>query len=136
MNEIKFIVKGKPVAKGRPRFTRSGHAYTPQKTRDYESIVAWLSTEAMGDLEPFDGVCKVSIKAFFKTPKTGSKNLNIGDGGNLAHIKRPDCDNIAKIICDSMNGIVYKDDAQIYSLNIEKLYSDIERVEVTVNFFK
>lgn len=26
---ISFIVFGEPVGKGRPRFTRGGHAYTP-----------------------------------------------------------------------------------------------------------
>ena len=36
-----FMVPGKPQGKGRPRFSRkSGTAYTPSKTRDYERLIA------------------------------------------------------------------------------------------------
>ena len=33
VDELHFVVEGDPVGKGRPRFTRSGHVFTPQKTR-------------------------------------------------------------------------------------------------------
>lgn len=37
--KIEFTVPGAPVGKGRPRFMKNGHTYTPQKTRDYEGKV-------------------------------------------------------------------------------------------------
>ena len=37
--KIEFTVPGIPVGKGRPRFMKNGHTYTPQKTRDYEDKV-------------------------------------------------------------------------------------------------
>lgn len=36
---ISFTIEGVPVPKGRPRFTRSGHTYTPDTTRKYEALV-------------------------------------------------------------------------------------------------
>ena len=44
--------------------------------------------------------------------------------------KKPDADNIAKIILDSLNGVAYKDDSQIVDIRIIKKYTeDEERVE-------
>ena len=49
---------------------------------------------------------------------------------------KPDADNIAKIICDGLNGIAYKDDKQIVSLTVLKVWTDgIERVEVDISEF-
>ena len=39
MTYLEFTVDGEPVGKGRPRFTRNGHAYTTEKTADYEQLV-------------------------------------------------------------------------------------------------
>ena len=47
-------------------------------------------------------------------------------------IKKPDVDNVAKIILDSISGIVYKDDKQIVKLTVSKKYSDTPKVEVKI----
>lgn len=49
--------------------------------------------------------------------------------------KKPDVDNIAKIICDSLNGIAYADDKQITSLHINKFYSENPCVVVQLEQF-
>lgn len=49
--------------------------------------------------------------------------------------KKPDSDNIAKIICDSLNGIAYHDDSQIVELYICKSYSENPKVIVTIAEF-
>ena len=49
---------------------------------------------------------------------------------------KPDADNIAKIVCDGLNSIAYKDDKQIVSLTVLKVWTDgIERVEVDISEF-
>ena len=45
---------------------------------------------------------------------------------------KPDLDNIAKMILDSLNKIAYKDDNQIVRLVIEKFYSEEPRVEIEI----
>ena len=46
--------------------------------------------------------------------------------------KKPDIDNIVKIILDAMNGIAFKDDTQITKLNVEKTYSTQEKVQIKI----
>ena len=43
-----FTVPGKPQGKGRPRFTRSGHTYTPDRTAAYEERVKLAYRQAGG----------------------------------------------------------------------------------------
>ena len=40
--------------------------------------------------------------------------------------KKPDADNIAKVICDALNGVAYGDDTQVVNLNVKKRYTDEE----------
>ena len=50
--------------------------------------------------------------------------------GIIRPTKKPDFDNIAKIICDALNGIAYKDDASIVSAIVEKYYADDDNPKV------
>lgn len=52
--------------------------------------------------------------------------------GAIRPTKKPDCDNVGKVIADSLNGIAYKDDAQIVSMAIDKYFAEIPRVEVEI----
>ncbi|HIE4837470.1 TPA: DnaB-like helicase C-terminal domain-containing protein [Burkholderia multivorans] len=55
---VVFVVPGKPVAKGRPRFVRRGphvRTYTPEPTERYENLVKMAAREAMRDDEPYAG---------------------------------------------------------------------------------
>ena len=45
--------------------------------------------------------------------------------------KKPDNDNIAKIILDALNGVAYQDDKQVVSLQVEKYYTEADEM-VTV----
>lgn len=46
---------------------------------------------------------------------------------------KPDTDNIAKIILDSLNGIAYKDDKQVIRLQVEKRYAEEPSVSVWIS---
>ena len=48
LKTCEFKISGKPMGKGRPRFTRSGHTYTPKDTVEYENRIqraAWASMQ-------------------------------------------------------------------------------------------
>ena len=118
---------GEPVAKARPRVTKFG-AYTPQKTVNYENLV---KLSFIG--EKLTGQLKMSIKAYFAIPKSVSKKkhkLMIEE--KIRPTKKPDCDNVLKIICDALNTIAYDDDKQIVEMEISKFYSENPRVEVEI----
>lgn len=133
MTYLEFTVDGEPVGKGRPRFTRSGHAYTPEKTADYEQLVKLSFRKKYPDFKPFLKVVPLSviIYAYFPYPKNAGKTKRM----YMIPTKKPDSDNIAKIICDSLNGIAYHDDSQIVELYICKRYSENPRVTVTISEF-
>ena len=46
--------------------------------------------------------------------------------------KKPDWDNIGKIVCDSLNNIAYHDDNQVVDAQVRKFFSENPRVEVTI----
>lgn len=131
---VKFIVVGEPVAKGRPRFTRRGIAYTPKKTSEYEELVR-LSYFASGARRYDDKTpLKMELKAYFPIPKHTSKiQVERMEKGFILPIKKPDCDNLMKIIADSLNNIAYGDDKQITEMTILKRYSSSPRVEVEIS---
>lgn len=135
---IKFTVSGKPQGKARPRFRRCGNfvsTYNPKSTSDYEKLVKLSVLEQCKEEldKEYQGIVKVFIKAYFKPNKSISRkqyNYLIG----TEYLKKPDSDNIAKIICDSLNGLAYKDDSQVAYLEIEKYYAEEERVEVIIEY--
>lgn len=128
--EIKFTVPGAPVGKGRPRVTRCG-TFTPKKTRDYEEKVRRCWQTQSGVSFPAGTPILAKITAWFPIPKSTSKKRAAQMAGGY-HIKRPDCDNIAKAILDSLNGCAYPDDSAV-QLRVEKRYTTAaSRVDVVL----
>lgn len=128
---IKFEVYGTPVAKQRPRVTRSGIAYTPSKTVNYETVVRYTYQSKYALQEPILGRIEANITAVFPVPKSYSKKKTAELlAGHNNYDKKPDCDNLAKIILDALNGIAYKDDSQVTVLHIAKEYGTQPKVIV------
>lgn len=50
----------------------------------------------------------------------------------ISPTKKPDIDNIVKIILDALNKIAFKDDNQITKLDVEKKYDTVERIYVKI----
>ena len=120
---ISFEIEGIPVPKGRSRSTRSGHHYTPAKTRAYEQLVALRAREAMRG-PPLEGPLQVSIWFFMPIPASWSHaKHDRAHSGLIKHTVKPDLSNLAKSIEDGMNGFVYRDDSQIVALHLGKRYS-------------
>ena len=134
---ISFIIPGEPQGKGRPRFsTRGGFVktYTPEKTASYENFVKVCYLNEFHDFK-ITGEIDAEIIACFPIPKNFSKKKRqLASYGEIRPTKKPDCDNIAKIILDSLNGIAYEDDKQIINLEVSKFYSDDPQVNVTLSF--
>lgn len=131
VSSVSFTVYGAPVAKGRPRLGKFG-TYTPQKTVEYENLVKLSYLQQCGNVK-LDGALSAVIKAFFPIPKSTSKRMYAFMlDGTERHTKKPDADNIAKAILDSLNGIAYDDDSAVVELICEKWYSDTPRTEVTI----
>lgn len=122
---LSFTVPGEPKGKARPRVTRSGHVFTPKGTQFYENTVKLCFAEKYPDHEPVADVGFIAIiDAGFAIPKSWSKKKREAAlRGEIRPTKKPDADNIAKIILDPLNEIVYKDDSQIVGLCVTKFYT-------------
>lgn len=129
-----FEVEGKPTGKGRPRFKRMGNfvqTYTPEKTSEYEKLVRIRFQNAGGQIT--DKPVRVAVVAFFAPPKSTRKRDKAEMLANrILPMKKPDCDNIAKIILDALNKIAYIDDSQVIELVVKKRYSAEAKVTVHI----
>ena len=133
---LHFEVEITPVAKGRPRYAKRGNfvqTYTPKKTVDYEDVIRENAKIAMGTSEPLEA--PLSVLLMFGMPIPASTPKKALDGylnGSVRHTKKPDLDNLAKAVMDAMNNVVYLDDNQINRLTIEKKYSKLPFVSISV----
>lgn len=132
---VKFTVMGEPKGKGRPRFaTKTGHAITPKDTVAYENLVRMEYVNQCGEERfPDDAMLDVRIMAFYGIPRsTSKKRRELMLERKIRPVKKPDFDNIGKIVCDSLNTVAYHDDAAIVDAQIRKFYSEKPRIEVTI----
>jgi len=133
---IMFTVYGHPIAKGRPRFSTRGKfpvAYTPEKTKNYESDVGMMAKAAMGASNPLEGALEAFIYVTFPVPASYSKKRTeacLSDSEK--HTKKPDLDNVIKSVIDGMDKIVFENDSQITSIHSTKVYGEVAKVEVVV----
>ncbi len=118
------------MGKQRPKHGK-GFTYTPEKTVNYETLVKEMFTiRNCGHLR---GQLEITVTAFFAIPKSESKKKAVlMQEGIIRPTKKPDMDNILKIVCDALNGLAYKDDSQIVTAQVYKFYGDRPRVEVEI----
>ena len=50
----------------------------------------------------------------------------------ISPTKKPDIDNIVKIILDALNKMAFKDDSQITKIQVEKLYAEEEKIKINL----
>ena len=132
--KAKFTVLGEPRGKGRPKFDRNGHAYTPDSTVNYEVLVKMQYQQKFGEMMfPDDAMLDMRIKAYYSIPKSASKKKHAAMlAGEIRPTKKPDMDNVVKIVADALNKVAYRDDTQIVDCQCRKFYSENPRVEVTI----
>lgn len=134
---IELTIPGTPFGKQRPKFTsrgKFGKAVTPEKTVNYETLVKLLYNEKYGELS-FDTEepLKMTIRAYMQIPSSKSnKQKKLMKKNILRPTKKPDWDNIGKIIGDALNAIAYPDDKQIVEAHIVKFFDENPRVEIEI----
>lgn len=134
---ITFTIPGEPQGKARARTVRAKSgislSYTPEKTASYENLVKLYYQDSGGKFTE----CKqysVDIQAVFSIPKSSTKKFKeLAMSGNVSPTKKPDCDNIAKIICDALNGIAWTDDSKITDLSVKKTYGPEPCVIISIS---
>lgn len=122
MSKYEFEIKEKPIGKERPRYSAKTHRmYTPTRTSSFEEKVQWAFKSKYNiQSEPSTKPFKAKIIAVFKPAESLSKKKKEELLFKINYTKKPDADNIAKAVLDSLNGLVYKDDSQVTELLVLK----------------
>lgn len=128
-----FKIPGKAQAKQRPRMGRSGIVYTPKETLVYENYVKMCYSDYAKQFGwlPYENQVRAEIEVLVAVPKSDSKTKKKAKiEGTIRPTVKPDCDNLAKSILDSLNGLAYQDDKQVVELSIKKYYAENAEVRV------
>jgi len=117
--KVSFEISCKIVAKARPRLGRGGRVYTPEKTVEYERMIAAAASKRFK--KPFAGPVAVAIEFYFEIAKSHSTKKRLSMICQ-PHTQRPDVDNIVKSILDGLNGVAYTDDSLVFAISANKTW--------------
>lgn len=122
---ITFTHVGKPIPLQRPRFSRTGRVYNPNKC-DQRQFAA--NVEQYKPQTPLSGAIRITLKYVFKRPKshfgTGRNSAILKSSAPRFHTTKPDVDNLVKFTLDAMNGVFFMDDKQVVDIRATKVYGE------------
>lgn len=131
MTDLLITIPGQPVPKGRPRFARRGRSVvtrTPKRTQDAEAWVAECARRAF-DGELLAGPLRVDAVFILKRP--GRLKPRRHPDGLVWAPKRPDVDNLRKLLLDGLSAL-WGDDAQVVCGESAKVYAERDQGPRTV----
>ena len=135
---IEFTVYGAPVPQGSKRVFRGNIVdMAPQRLRSYRQDIHIAALQAMtfhgdegtsGHRPPFLQPVGVTVTFSIPRPKnhygTGRNAEVKKDSAPSAPAKPPDIDKLGRAVLDGMTGAVFRDDAQVVSLHLMKVWAD------------
>ena len=130
---IRLEISGIPAGKGRPRFARRGHAYTPEKTREYEGRVAAAFYNSREKAFQKGTPIIVDVIAKMPIPKSTSKKNRLEMLAREKMLKKPDIDNIVKAVLDGLSGLAFPDDNQVWKIYAYKIYAEEPSTTVLIS---
>ena len=136
---MELVIYGEPIPQGRPRFTKTGHTYDPQRSRNYKQLVRFWVTQYLKKIpgwKPFENALCVDLTFYMGIPSSWSKQKRVGASqGQIRPTSKKlgDLDNMCKSVTDAVNGLLWVDDAIITDLSARKRYtSDLARVVIKI----
>src|SRR5262245_15697265 len=130
---VTIVIGGPPTAKGRPRMTRSGFAYTPAATRKYEAHGRLAAQLAMDGMPPIAVPVRAEITVDLPVPASWSgKRRDAALRGDIRPTSRPDADNFVKAGLDAVNAIVVADDSLVDDLVVTEKYATVPALTIVI----
>lgn len=139
---IQLTVPGEPQGKQRPRAWRGPKGkkpmtYTPAKTVNYETYIKELFAIKYPDFRPVECVLKMTLQAWLMIPASVSKKKSkLMQDLALKPGKRPDMDNVLKVVMDALEKLAYKNDSQIVEAHLYKFYAEKPRLDIRISEFE
>ena len=137
---VKFKVLGEPKGKQRPRLCKirgRSIVYTPKQTTEYEQKIRASCKRLMSEKFPQGIPLEIKITALFSIPKKFNKEQREKSiNGELLPTKKPDGDNVIKIVLDALNDTAYFDDSQVFGINFFKRYGEKAQIIIEIKEIK
>ena len=134
---MKIVIPGKPHAQGRHRAVRFGKGV---RMYDHPESAKWKIMAAQEMLLQMTGspwmgreALLLKVRALYPLPR--SKWRQRAPVTSRWRISRGDVDNISKCVMDAAQGVLFRDDAQVARLEVEKIdcaQGDVGRVEIEI----
>ena len=131
MKNLEVFVPGVPVAQPRMKgaiIAGKIRMYTPNTANKWKDSVRRVVESALQTDPRLDMLTQLQLELSFHLPRAKS---HYGTGRNAEllknsapdyHTQKPDADNLAKAVMDSLNGVLYPDDSAVVSLVVEKVW--------------
>ena len=120
---IPGVMRGKQRARVAIR-GRFASAYTPKETVNAEAWVKRCAVDQIGspclDI-PLDIAIQITVQI---AESWSNKKRAAALAGEIKPTGKPDLDNCAKLLCDALNGVIWKDDSQIVAMTLIKRYGE------------
>lgn len=137
---VKFKVLGEPKGKQRPRLCKirgRSIVYIPKQTTEYEQKIRVSYKRLLSEKIPKGTPLEVNITALFSIPKKFNKEQRQNAlSGEIMPTKKPDSDNIIKIVLDALNDTAYFDDSQVCGINFFKRYGEKAQIIIEIKEIK
>lgn len=134
-NILYLTIAGQPQAKQRSRKGKHGNWYNPQ-SEEMDIVKRHIKDQLPSEFILIDKKIPVILNAtFFIEPSKSmatKKFIDLIKNEDIPHIIKPDRDNLDKYIMDCMSDIIFHDDCQVYSGELNKVWSMNPRTEIEV----
>lgn len=134
---LSFHVPGPVIGKGRPRFARRGNfvsTFTPKATTSYEGVIKTFAHAALAGADLIEGPVRLFIDVTVDIPASWPAWKRAAAlAGEIAPTTKPDFDNVLKLLCDALNGVVWKDDVQVVEAGFAKRYAPAPGMTVRIS---
>lgn len=124
-----YTIEINPIAWQRAG-VKTSQEYKPKfyDKQTHEKLAYGLHLQKQHGTSPlFSGPIEADIIFYMPISKTVSKRPNCH-----YHSKRPDIDNLLKYLFDAANNVIFKDDAIVSKLSVQKLYDRQPRTVICI----
>jgi len=133
---VHMTVLGNVHAKESVRRNKYGGFYMPAETKDYMNKIKLAAANHRDVMQRYKAMpVSMFIIAEFTPPKSSSMVFQIrAIDGKILYTKRPDYDNIDKIVGDALQGIAFDNDSQIFKCTTTKQYAVRDCLHITLTY--
>lgn len=99
-----------------------GHSYLPQKTADFQKLVAWEYVRQGGENFGKSAI-SIVLNIGIRIPKSYSKKKQAALLNQIC-TEKPDCSNVLKAVEDGLQGVAFDNDKQVVFVSLSKRWTD------------